>query len=764
MSLYHFDGIFVAEEEKEDRMEGEGEIGLQGDHLDPGLQTQNREDVYESRSSSNNNNNNNNNNNVEAVGSGDDQDANDVQDAHNDDQEPPRKKSHRHTSRQIQVLESFFKEFPHPDENQRTELSEKIGLECRQIKFWFQNRRTQMKTQKERQENMRLRQEHSMSQVVNETLKEAMRNPLCTRCGSLVAATGGCGVESNFELHQLRMENARLKEELDKIGILANKFLGKPLTSSVSPLFQSMNPSSGEGSSSAPPPPPPMAAGGLTKGNNGGGIPFDRNVFVELAVAAMDQLMKLAQQDTPLWLRTSDGRKEVLNQEEYARVFQPCIGLKPNGFVSEASRESDVVLINSLALVETLMNPKRWAAMFSSIVAGAGIIDVVASSDDGTRNGTLQLMYAEFQVPTPFIPVRQVRFLRFCKQHMEGLWSVVDVSIDINRDGINADEFRTCRRLPSGCVVQDLQNNCSQVTWIEHSEYDERVIHNICRRLVRSGWGFGAQRWVANLQRHCECLEILMSTAEIAEHPLGIGPEGRKSVLALAQRMMYKFFSAVCVSSLCKWDKLHVEGVPEDVRVLTRRSRNDPGEPTGIVLSASTSIWLPTTKQSLFDFISDERMRTHWDVLTTDGQWEEVGHIFKGQYAGNCVSILRDKVSTLMILQETWNYACGSLVVYTPLDLHSVNMLMAGADSSTVTVLPSGFAIHPDGRNGHGTTSNDNEGSNFNETSGGCILTVIFQILLNSLHNHTISVESVETISKLVTCTIRKINEFIQET
>ncbi|TXG69225.1 hypothetical protein EZV62_004160 [Acer yangbiense] len=751
MSLYRFDGIFVAEEEKEDKMEGEGEIGLQGDHLDPGLQTRNREDGYESRSGSNNNNN------VEAVGSGDDHNA------HDDDQEPPRKKSHRHTSRQIQVLESFFQEFPHPDENQRTELSKKLGLECRQIKFWFQNRRTQIKAQKERHENMRLRQEHNMSRVENEMLKEAMRNPLCTSCGSLVAATGGCGGESNFELDQLRLENARLKEELDTICILANKFLGRPLTSSMSPLFQSINPSSGEGSSSAPPP-PPMAAGGVMEGNNGGGIPFDRNVFVELAVAAMDQLMKLAQQDTPLWLRTSDGRKEVLNQEEYVRVFLPCIGLKPNGFVSEASRESDVVLINSLALVETLMNPKRWAAMFSCIVAGAGIIDVIANSDDGTRNGTLQLMYAEFQVPTPFIPVRQVRFLRFCKQHMEGLWSVVDVSIDINREGINADAFRTCRRLPSGCVVQDLPNNCSQVTWIEHSEYDERVIHNICRRLVRSGWGFGAQRWVSNLQRQCECLAILMSTAEIAEHPLGIGPDGRKSFLALAQRMMYNFFSAVCVSSLRKWDKLSVEGVPEDVRVLTRRSRNEPGEPTGIVLSASTSIWLPTTKQRLFDFISDERMRTRWDVLTTDGQWEGVAHIFKSQYAGNCVSILRHKVSIMMILQETWNYASGSLVVYMPLDLHSVNMLIAGADSSTVNVLPSGFAIHPDGRNGHGTTSNDNEGNNFSETSGGCILTVIFQILVNSLPNNTISVESVETISKLVTCTIRKIIEFIQET
>ena len=41
-----------------------------------------------------------------------------------------------------------FKKFPHPDEKQRAELSKQLGLEPRQIKFWFQNRRTQMKVSK----------------------------------------------------------------------------------------------------------------------------------------------------------------------------------------------------------------------------------------------------------------------------------------------------------------------------------------------------------------------------------------------------------------------------------------------------------------------------------------------------------------------------------------------------------------------------------------------------------------------------------------
>ncbi|KAF3630101.1 hypothetical protein FXO38_27354 [Capsicum annuum] len=41
------------------------------------------------------------------------------------------------------------------------------------------------------------------------------------------------------------------------------------------------------------------------------------------------------------------------------------------------------------------------------------------------------------------------------KQHGEGIWAVVDVSIDTISEGSQQCEIGSCRRLPSGCIIQD---------------------------------------------------------------------------------------------------------------------------------------------------------------------------------------------------------------------------------------------------------------------------------------------------------------------
>lgn len=65
---------------------------------------------------------------------------------------------------------------------------------------------------------------------------------------------------------------------------------------------------------------------------------------------------------------------------------------------------------------------------------------------------------------SPLVPIRQVKFLRYCKQHGDGLWAVVDVSYDLNRENENLKSCGGFKKLPSGCIIQDLGSGCSKVT------------------------------------------------------------------------------------------------------------------------------------------------------------------------------------------------------------------------------------------------------------------------------------------------------------
>ncbi|KAB2596644.1 homeobox-leucine zipper protein ANTHOCYANINLESS 2 [Pyrus ussuriensis x Pyrus communis] len=736
------------------KMDGHSELGF-AENFDPGIIGRLRDDEHESKSGSDN---------FEGA-SGDDQDGG------GGDQPPRKKKYHRHTPNQIQELENFFKECPHPDEKQRSELSRRLGLESKQVKFWFQNRRTQMKTQLERHENIILRQENDKLIAENGLMKDAISNPVCNNCGG--PAIPG---QISFDGHQLRIENARLKEELNRICAMANKLpissLGIPgsILNATSGLelgvgrngMDGMNAVSaglpmgfdlGDGISSSSPMIPPVKTSSGMMGNE---VPFERSMYIDLALAAMDELVKMVQVDSPLWIKSSDGT-DILNIEEY-QAFS-CIGMKPSSLVTEATRDTCVVIVNSLALVETLMDANRWAEMFQCLVARASTIDMISNGMDGTRNGALQLMYAELQMLSPLVPVRPLKFLRFCKQHAEGVWAVVDVSIDINQEGPNTNPFVDCRRLPSGCVVQDMPNNCSKVTWIEHTEYDENIVHHLFRETLRSGMGFGAQRWLATLQRQGESLAFLISSANSNEDLSGIDVSGKKSMLKLAQRMVDNFCAGISASSVRKWDKLCFENVSEDVRVMARKSMNDPGEPPGIVLSVATTVWVPVSRHRVFEFLRDEQFRKDWDILSSGVPMQRIVQIGKGQGDANGVSLLRANApnannSNMLILQETWTDPTGSLVVYAPVDTESINVVMRGGDSAYVALLPSGFAILPGGPPGYGVVKSEGKGY---DGSGGCLLTVAFQILVSSLPTAKINMESVETVSTLISCTIQRI-------
>ncbi|KAG8640642.1 homeobox-leucine zipper protein HDG2 isoform X2 [Manihot esculenta] len=672
-----------------------------------------------------------------------------------DDQGPRSKKKryHRHTQHQIQEMEAFFKECPHPDDKQRKELGRELGLEPLQIKFWFQNKRTQMKTQHERQENNRLRSENEKFKADNMRYREALANASCPTCGGPTAIG-----EMSFDEHHLRLENARLREEIDRISAIAAKYVGKPavnyplLSSPLPPRslelgvgnFGALTEIGGE-----------MYGVGDLLRSIGAHSDIDKPMIVELAVAAMEELFRMAQMGDPLWMSSLDGTDDVLNEDEYIRIFPRGIGPRPIGFKCEASRETAIVMMDYRNLVECLMDVNQWSTVFSGIVSRAMTVEVLSTGVAGNCNGALQVMTAEFQLPTPLVPTRESYFVRYCKQHAEGTWAVVDVALD----HIPTSAGVRCRRRPSGCLIQEMSSGYSKVTWVEHVEVDDRDVHSLYKQLVSSGHAFGAKRWVATLNRQCERLASSMAT-NIPTGDIGVitSEEGRKSMLKLAERMAKSFCSGVSASTAHTWTTLSGTGA-DDVRVMTRKSIDDLGRPPGIVLSAATSFWLPIPPKRVFDFLRDENSRSQWDILSNGGVVQEMAHIANGRDTGNCVSLLRvnsanSSQSNMLILQESCTDPTASFVIYAPVDVVSMNVVLNGGDPDYVALLPSGFAILPDG-----TTTNTVHGGGIGEfnCASGSLLTVAFQILVDSVPTAKLSLGSIATVNNLIACSVERI-------
>lgn len=101
----------------------------------------------------------------------------------------------------------------------------------------------------------------------------------------------------------------------------------------------------------------------------------------------------------------------------------------------------------------------------------------------------------------------------------------------------------------------------------------------------------------------------------------------------------------------------------------------------------------------------------------------------------------------MLILQESCIDSSGALVVYSPVDLHAINIAMSGQDPSFIPILSSGFAISPDA----------GEKLVAGEISAGSLVTIVVQIIVSNLTAGKMSQESVNTVNNLVGNTIQQI-------
>ncbi|XP_060204253.1 homeobox-leucine zipper protein HDG11-like [Lycium barbarum] len=683
-----------------------------------------------------------------------------------------KKRYHRHTANQIQRLEAIFKECPHPDEKTRLQLSRDLGLAPRQIKFWFQNRRTQMKAQHERADNSVLRAENDKIRCENIAIREALKNVICPSCGGPPVTE-----DSYFDEQKLRIENMHLKEELDKISSIAAKYIGRPISQlpPVQPIhLSSLDLSMSSfmcqghnsldldldllpGSSSTM---PSLAYATLNLSD------MDKSLMADIAGNAMEELIRLVQTNEPLWMKSTIDGRDVLNFDNYDRVFPRANShLKNPNVRIEASRDSGVVIMNGLALVDLFMDANKWQEFFPTIVSKARTLEVISSGVIGSGTSTLQLMYEELQVLSPLVPTRQFYFLRFCQQIEQGSWAIVDVSYGITQENQYSSTSCKVHRLPSGCLIQDMPNGYSKVTWVEHVEVEEKsLIHRLYRDLIHSGLAFGAERWVGTLRRVCERYACLMVNSNPTQDLGGVipSPEGKKSMMKLAQRMVSNFCASVNPSNGHQWNT--ISGLNEfEVRATLQKS-TDPGQPNGVVISAATTIWLPIPPQHVFNFFRDERTRPQWDVLSNQNPVQEVAHIANGSHSGNCISVLRaynTSQNNMLILQESCIDSSGALVVYSPVDVPDINIAMSGEDPTYIPLLPSGFTISPDGRQldteAASCSSSSNASTIGGGRSGGSLITVVFQILVNSSPSAKMSPESVNTVNNLIGSTVHQI-------
>ncbi|CAN6234695.1 unnamed protein product [Urochloa humidicola] len=649
-------------------------------------------------------------------------DQNDDDEEHKLQGEKSTKRGKRFTAQQIIELEFSFQLGAHPNDSERQEIANRIGLDTRQVKFWFQNRRTKTKVKAVGDENKDIKRENAQLQAENMILQKKM---LCGRCR-----------DPNDEKCRLLDENARLKEMKRQ----AKEYLLKLIHVGKLPHYETTLEH--------------LKSASLNMVSFNDNDSINQATLLSYAEGALNEFVMLAMKAEPMWRHTSNGK--VLNDQEYkSHTTFPGLGPCPQGFVMEASKWTTTVRGTASNIVGILTDISGWSRMFPGIVGGVRTSCVVSNGILNLHDGLIQEMNVDFWMQSPRLPNRSVKFLRCSKQIENSQWAVVDVSMD----GIRGIEpyccrigYMSCRLLPSGCLLEDLSNGRCKVTWIVHAEYDETTVQPIFRQFFQSGQALGASRWLASLQRQCEYMAILNSS-----HSSGVAMSalGRRSVLELAQRMMKSFYTAVSKpvaldssNIVNEWHgscKVGANVFDATVRMVIWNCSTMEHTPS-LVLTATTTVWLPgMPPHCVHEYLCNVQRRGEWDRFAYDGAVEECCSVVTCRpVPGNAVSVFQPSDvttnSNMMILQEATSDASCSLLVYSFTEMNLMRAVMDGYDSTSVLLLPSGFAILPDGHgpphNATAAAASSSAPSSRNHT-GGSFLTAAYQALLPStISNH----------------------------
>ncbi|KAK9944008.1 hypothetical protein M0R45_009593 [Rubus argutus] len=459
---------------------------------------------------------------------------------------------------------------------------------------------------------------------------------------------------------------------------------------------------------------------------------------------AKDEFIIMATAGYPLWISLSSDINsiypETLNYIEYLRMSQR--GGVAQYFQSEASRHSSIIRLSPITIIQILMDVEQWSPVFCSMVTNAQTLEVLSPGEEESYKEQKQIMSAEFVLSTPKVPAREVQFVRYSHQQLDGSWIVVDVSVDEWRKFQRRQTRSICRKRPSGCLIRDMQNGSSMVTWVENVDIQEKEkeLHAKLKPFVESGFAFGARRWISTLQQEAE--RFIYSTGiNTSPTDSSISPEGRRCLAMKAKQMVISFCSDTCNSTYHHWTSSN-KSRQKTIEVKTNKRRGDPGKPPGLHRTAACTVELISSQNRVFDYLSDIQNRPQWERMSSNSLVQELARFSTGPDPRNCISVLAfSRHNDLFILQECCTDATGSYVIFAPIEKAVFQSMLCGVNQE-IQLMPFGFFILP---NVSGSILD------------GTLLTMVFQLTVKNVS----SKQAVEVVTQIVKEALQKIMEAV---
>ncbi|KAI5669491.1 hypothetical protein M9H77_19344 [Catharanthus roseus] len=167
----------------------------------------------------------------------------------------------------------------------------------------------------------------------------------------------------------------------------------------------------------------------------------------------------------PLWIQELGCNKLKLSEHEYFKTIEKGFPREQIGFISKASRESNILMISLLNTVDMFMELVR-------MITDTKLNEVISIGDASSYSGAMQVV-GEGHLDVSF---------KLCEMVVHSLFTYI----------------------------------IAYIIWVEHVEIPDLIVHNMSRSIISSGYAYGAKHLVSFMKKQCKHLAC---ATDIANYP-----------------------------------------------------------------------------------------------------------------------------------------------------------------------------------------------------------------------------------------------------